>query len=85
MKTTSVIFALFTVAACGWDKPAAPSAEYPCGPEGVVCQTQHSCCPEYSTCGGEPASVGCPAGQCCDVGSQAFEKKRIVKQTPLSK
>ena len=67
------------LAACGqacnpnsWDAPAPPSAEYPCGPFGVVCTTQHACCTEGETCGGEPDSVGCPAGQCCEVGSSVL-------------
>lgn len=64
--------ALVAVAACGWDQDSrlsAKTADYPCGTAGVVCATQHSCCWQGSTCGGEPASVGCPAGQCCEVGS----------------
>ncbi len=44
-------------ALCHWDE--------------VECVTQHSCCPENNTCGGEAASVGCPAGECCYLGSPA--------------
>jgi hypothetical protein len=40
----------------------------PCGAFGVECRMQHTCCDEGYTCGGEPTSVGCPAGACCFIG-----------------
>lgn len=70
-RTTCIVAALVTLSACAldrWDPPIQPSPGHPCG-VGTLCATQHTCCPQYSTCGGEPESVGCPAGMCCDIGS----------------
>lgn len=47
--------------------PTGPGTSYPCGVGGVVCTTQKACCDPGDTCGGEPESVGCPAGECCFV------------------
>jgi hypothetical protein len=64
--------------------PTGPNTTYPCGVNGVVCTVQQSCCNEGETCGGEPASVGCPAGMCCDINnSQNFSKKPPRKQRPI--
>ena len=66
-----VIALLAILAGCtpGWNDPLKPSKDFPCGPAGVVCATQHLCCPPGNTCGGEPESVGCPAGMCCYIGT----------------
>lgn len=62
----------------GWDDvPASavkPTKDYPCGVVGVPCmdsvgKLNGECCWEGETCGGGYGSVGCPAGECCDVRS----------------
>ena len=50
----------------------APDPLDPCRPNEVFCPTQHGCCLEHETCGGEPASVGCPAGSCCAISTGDF-------------
>jgi hypothetical protein len=52
----------------GWNDPPRPGPGQPCNELEVSCPTQHGCCPRGQTCGGEPASVGCPAGMCCPIG-----------------
>ncbi|MGO9832605.1 MAG: hypothetical protein ACLP1X_00140 [Polyangiaceae bacterium] len=59
-----------------WDAPNPPTSQYPCGPQGVVCTMQHTCCNQGDTCGGEPASVGCPVGQCCFVEPGEYGARR---------
>jgi hypothetical protein len=83
VKTLILCLAL---AACA-DAPVPASPGFPCGPEGVVCEgadggVSGMCCPQYSTCGGGLDSVGCPAGECCDIGSGAFEMHKHTPQTP---
>jgi hypothetical protein len=58
-----------------WDAPPKPTPDAPCG-LGVVCATQHTCCSQGDTCGGEPGSVGCPAGQCCFVEPTEYGMRR---------
>jgi len=75
MKTFAfAILALLVLSACraGWDDAPPPPPGQVCRSTEVACPTQHGCCDEGSTCGGEPASVGCPADSCCPVlGSPA--------------
>ena len=64
-------------AGCGGvDKPlpVTPQAGYPCGVTGVDCGGG-MCCGQYDVCGG-PAFAGCPAGECCNVGGDAYGAKR---------
>jgi hypothetical protein len=64
-----VTLLLLALAACADAPiPIVPTPGNPCGRTGVACATQHTCCDEGETCGGEPASVGCPAGECCFIG-----------------
>ena len=66
--------------------PLTPSPGEPCGHVGVYCPTQHSCCLEYETCGGEPGNMGtCPAGMCCDIGGGpgGLGARPMHKQRPL--
>ena len=67
----------------GCDNSPLPGSApgYPCGVFGVVCSAQHSCCDEGDTCGGEPASVGCPAGECCYVGADA-DNDNLARRRP---
>ena len=83
----AVAFALAVLDSCGADAPIpiVPTPDNPCGRNGVVCETQHSCCSEGETCGGEPASVGCPGGMCCDIdngllGAARDAGQRVVPQ-----
>jgi hypothetical protein len=67
----ALLASVVILAACSWDSARAletPTSDNPCGGGWVECATQKSCCVEGTTCGGEPASVGCPAGQCCAIG-----------------
>ena len=52
----------------GWDDAPPPPPGQPCTELEVACPTQHGCCPSNSTCGGEPASVGCLPASCCPIG-----------------
>jgi hypothetical protein len=65
MKITLSLLGLL-LAACGGPPPNASTAPAPasCGPFEVTCTTQHTCCPSGFACGGEPASVGVPPGEC---------------------
>ena len=71
MKMSACFALSFALLACNvnsWDPPLKPTTDYPCNPTGVVCVTQHGCCAREEVCGGEPDSVGCPAGMCCANG-----------------
>lgn len=74
MKTLLLSFFILVGCTPGWNDPLKPSKDFPCGPAGVVCETQHLCCPPGNTCGGEPASVGCPAGMCCYIGTDGLAR-----------
>jgi hypothetical protein len=68
-----LIYLVYLIASCscaaGWDDPPKPLPGQPCSELEVECVTQHGCCPkDVTTCGGEPNSVGCPAGACCAIG-----------------
>lgn len=76
----SMVLGIIAIVACNTPTILTPKigagTSYPCGVNGVVCTTQHMCCGEEETCGGEPASVGCPKGMCCFVGSGEFGQRR---------
>lgn len=69
-----------TIAICGCPTPEILKADpkiYPCGVNGVPCPTQHSCCDEGNTCGGEPDSMpGCPSGMCCFIQPNDYSARR---------
>jgi hypothetical protein len=67
--------------------PMSPGPYGPCGAVGISCPTQHSCCPEGHTCGGEPNSVGCPAGACCFVepNPNDLARKRVNRPQTMMK
>ena len=69
-----VVLLLLLSCTPGWNDPLKPSKDFPCGPSGVVCLTQRMCCPPGNTCGGEPDSVGCPAGMCCYIGTDGMAR-----------
>jgi hypothetical protein len=80
-----VLGALLACHVDSWDPPERPTTAYPCGVFGVVCGGTGMCCPEYFVCGGSFPNVGCPAGQCCDVGSPAtFGARRMTPQLPAA-
>ena len=60
----------------------APQPDYPCGVDGVSCGGKF-CCNQNETCGGAFPSVGCPAGQCCFVGTDGVVRRTGV-QRPAS-
>jgi hypothetical protein len=64
----SVALALVPACKAGWNDPPPPPPGQICNNLEIPCVTQKSCCPTGQTCGGEPTSVGCPAGGCCDIG-----------------
>jgi hypothetical protein len=79
--------AAIVVAACNTPTILTPKTgvgtSYPCGVNGTLCTTQHMCCGPNETCGGEPASVGCPKGMCCFIGEGSFEMRPSPRaQTP---
>jgi hypothetical protein len=80
--------ALLVLHACGCSTPAILKPDpnlYPCGPTGVVCVTQNTCCDPGETCGGEPdAMPGCPASMCCYVepNDPVSAKRLRKKQSP---
>lgn len=95
MKMSNLIIggtylAAIVVAACNTPTiltpKTGPGTPYPCGVNGTLCTTQHMCCGPDETCGGEPASVGCPKGMCCYLGDEGFspyETRRAPRaQTP---
>lgn len=69
MKLLLIPF-IFCLLSCakGWNDPIKPLPGQPCSEAEVSCPTQHGCCPRDQACGGEPASVGCPALSCCPIG-----------------
>lgn len=61
--------------------PSGPGTEYPCGVNGVECESK-LCCPQGFTCGGGTYSVGCPKDECCFVEENpTMGARRNVKQT----
>ena len=80
--TRFVGLCVIVVVACSpdsWDRPAPiiPTKDNPCGARWIECPTSHGCCIEgVQTCGGEPASVGCPAGMCCDIDNGMLGAQR---------
>jgi hypothetical protein len=81
-----LIFPLFfgCHAFMAWDQyPTTPTADNPCGQGWVQCASHSTCCPTGHTCGGDPGAVGCPAGACCYIGTDAdsrAERNRIVQR-----
>jgi len=78
---------LVSLVSCGGsitDVKTGPGTSYPYGVQGIVCETQKTCCPQDYICGGEPSSVGCSKDDgCCFVGSGDEAKvKKTTPQTP---
>jgi hypothetical protein len=72
MKLRSIrsVFFLLALASCkaSWNDPPKPLPGQPCNELEHFCPTGKGCCGNEMTCGGEPASVGCPPASCCPIG-----------------
>lgn len=70
------LVAALSACAADWNKAAPPSAEYPCGPTGVVCATS-TCCPQDSVCTSD--------GACEFVGNGDFGGTRTSQKPQRSR
>ena len=84
--TRAALLMLLASCSAHWNDPAPPSADYPCGPSGVVC-SHKMCCTIGETCGGDDPT--CPVSMCCDNGTvdptdpnQDFSARRRLPPHP---
>lgn len=93
MRSAILLVLVILAGACAWDRPIPQTStpDYPCGPDGVVCTDPSGkptgmCCDQYETCGGGFPAVGCPAGACCNLGSDlAGDSRPHAQRTGATK
>lgn len=65
----ALLFIACSSCTASWNDPPKPLPGQPCSELEHFCPTGKGCCGNDETCGGEPASVGCPALSCCMISS----------------